>query len=1381
MKTVGSRKNYKLLFGIILIISTVPADAQETSGPIINETKKEIILQSGQNYTLSCKGRRPVEFKQQSLGEESSGGSFFQTISRNTTGHSPDLQYPYQTELDLIDVDQYAVGYYACFDNAINSSEILNDIIEEPNNTEHVSYIYIYVEGTDYMIVPMGEWVIPSSKSKVVIGCRPTSPDVKFNLLVRSKDSTEIADYLKYSPKIGFLVRACRPSFTCHGQRGNETKDKIIRCTSLKVSKPKVTAVTKYFSDGDTFSLHCFTNYQKNLPVDLKWSYPSNLTSKKAIISTNELDVEENGLHYNDVTISNATRDDAGDYACIAEMNDNSERKTYRMIYIDKPFIHLKQPPSVRLDMDGHITARSKTNMRLAINIDAYPTPKNTFLRNGNVMMIDPPKYNVSNNFMGDIILTIQDLTVRDSANYTLVADNGAVKKTFTYDFRVFSPPEVNIKSSKIIRRDINQTITLNCSVTGYPLPNVRWFFNSTGFEETEVKESEHTIPSVYEVHSSIVLPVHKSGEITCVASNKIDTDSDSRQLYVYEIRNGFGIQDTPDWYPENDNVTLKCLASLYDYKNVTWLSGNRYSTDTVKYFDSPFSHMAVLKIVRVPQHKAGNYTCVGTRNDGENESRSIHIQVEVNRIPIITEPLEENLEVSIYQNVQFSCEADAVPPPDIRWYKDGNEVVNGTDGLEIKETSDRTVLNSTIIIRDMKEENKGKYECVANNTLSSESKFINLLVPAKPNIAIYLGIFGAIFFGLTLLVIYLTWKVKKEKRFRKELAKAGLLYFKEGIPKSLNPDLNIDEQAELLPYDERFEFPAEKLFLGKQLGAGAFGVVYKAEARGIVNAEETTTVAVKTVKKTADNMYIKALASELKIMVHLGKHVNIVNLLGACTKNIGKRELMVIVEYCRFGNIHNYLIRHREVFINQLTTDCKEKPLGRVNRGYSCSSAESGMQSDYGGSNHTQGTEHTFLNTANSTRKDKPNQQMELTQVSEGYVQPEWRTNYESDYQSAAPRPLFSRDLLAWAFQIARGMEYLASRKVLHGDLAARNIVLADDNIVKICDFGLARSIYKNDEYKKKSDSLLPVKWLAIECLNDRIFSTQSDVWSFGIVLWELFSLARTPYPSIPSPQDLLPFLNSGRRLEKPMYADERLYNVMLQCWEHKPTMRPNFTQLQETLGSFLEDNVRNHYVDLNSTYMDLNAKNAGQEDYLDMMNAPDYLNQVTPSPHHYQNGPNEIGQSFFPPSPGTLPQAKGEPEENDQDGYLQMTPVNKSLSPMSESNKFDFDARKVNRNSPLDSMSYGSESTPMLTLNNLPARSGSESDLDGGHSPYLTMCPRIDEEADEVFDTNTNNAKNALNHNGAVTNPTYITFGLDDEKKSQNTYINVPNGLVK
>lgn len=122
-------------------------------------------------------------------------------------------------------------------------------------------------------------------------------------------------------------------------------------------------------------------------------------------------------------------------------------------------------------------------------------------------------------------------------------------------------------------------------------------------------------------------------------------------------------------------------------------------------------------------------------------------------------------------------------------------------------------------------------------------------------------------------------------------MKRAGLANFENGALECLNPELGVDDQAELLPYDKKWEFPREKLKLGKQLGAGAFGVVMKAEATGIVDGEETTMVAVKMVKRQADATYIKALASELKIMVHLGKHLNVVNLLGACTKNVAKRK----------------------------------------------------------------------------------------------------------------------------------------------------------------------------------------------------------------------------------------------------------------------------------------------------------------------------------------------------------------------------------------------------------------------------------------------------------------------------------------------------------
>lgn len=175
-------------------------------------------------------------------------------------------------------------------------------------------------------------------------------------------------------------------------------------------------------------------------------------------------------------------------------------------------------------------------------------------------------------------------------------------------------------------------------------------------------------------------------------------------------------------------------------------------------------------------------------------------------------------------------------------------------------------------------------------------------------------------------------------------LKAAGLANFEEGQVESIDPDINIDEQADLLPYDKKFEFPREKLKLGKQLGAGAFGVVVKATAQGILHYEDESTVAVKMVKKQTDNEVMKALVSELKIMIHLGQHLNVVNLLGAVTKNIAKRELMVIVEYCRFGNLQSFLVKHRPYFIDQVRNDRIDPMIMRNDFRWSKNSAYNSM-----------------------------------------------------------------------------------------------------------------------------------------------------------------------------------------------------------------------------------------------------------------------------------------------------------------------------------------------------------------------------------------------------------------------------------------------------
>lgn len=147
--------------------------------------------------------------------------------------------------------------------------------------------------------------------------------------------------------------------------------------------------------------------------------------------------------------------------------------------------------------------------------------------------------------------------------------------------------------------------------------------------------------------------------------------------------------------------------------------------------------------------------------------------------------------------------------------------------------------------------------------------------------------------------------------------------------------------------------------------------------------------------------------------------------------------------------------------------------------------------------------------------------------------------------------------------------MEYLASKRCVHRDLAARNILVVDNNVLKIADFGLARNI-QGDYYKKTTDGRLPIKWMAIESLANQVYTSQSDVWSFGILLWEIMTLGGTPYPGIHA-QELIKRLESGHRMECPPNCLLEIYYLMRQCWHQEPYERPTFTEIVNILDTFL------------------------------------------------------------------------------------------------------------------------------------------------------------------------------------------------------------------
>ncbi|KFO98590.1 Tyrosine-protein kinase receptor Tie-1, partial [Calypte anna] len=179
----------------------------------------------------------------------------------------------------------------------------------------------------------------------------------------------------------------------------------------------------------------------------------------------------------------------------------------------------------------------------------------------------------------------------------------------------------------------------------------------------------------------------------------------------------------------------------------------------------------------------------------------------------------------------------------------------------------------------------------------------------------------------------------------------------------------------------------------------------------------------------------------------------------------------------------------------------------------------------------------------------------------------------------------LTSQQLLQFASDVAKGMQYLSEKQFIHRDLAARNILVGENLASKIADFGLSRG---EEVYVKKTMGRLPVRWMAIESLNYSVYTTKSDVWSFGVLLWEIVSLGKALLCTLPPPGSL-----QGYRMEKPRNCDDEVYELMRQCWRDRPYERPPFAQISMQLIRMLE--ARKAYVNMalfeNFTYAGIDA----------------------------------------------------------------------------------------------------------------------------------------------------------------------------------------------
>ncbi|XP_071466785.1 fibroblast growth factor receptor 2 isoform X2 [Marmota flaviventris] len=498
------------------------------------------------------------------------------------------------------------------------------------------------------------------------------------------------------------------------------------------------------------------------------------------------------------------------------------------------------------------------------------------------------------------------------------------------------------------------------------------------------------------------------------------------------------------------------------------------------------------------------------------------------------TEKMEKRLHaVPAANTVKFRCPAGGSPTPTMRWLKNGKEFKqeHRIGGYKVRNQHWSLIMESVV------PSDKGNYTCVVENEYGSINHTYHLDVversPHRPILQAGLPANASTVVGGDVEFVCKVYSdAQPHIQWIKHVEKNGSKYGPDGLPylkvlkvsaessSSMNSNTplvrittRLSSAADTpmlagvseyeLPEDPKWEFPRDKLTLGKPLGEGCFGQVVMAEAVGIDKdkPKEAVTVAVKMLKDDATEKDLSDLVSEMEMMKMIGKHKNIINLLGACTQD---GPLYVIVEYASKGNLREYLRARRPP----------------------------GME-------------------------------------------------YSYDINRVPEEQMTFKDLVSCTYQLARGMEYLASQKCIHRDLAARNVLVTENNVMKIADFGLARDINNIDYYKKTTNGRLPVKWMAPEALFDRVYTHQSDVWSFGVLMWEIFTLGGSPYPGIPV-EELFKLLKEGHRMDKPANCTNELYMMMRDCWHAVPSQRPTFKQLVEDLDRILTLTTNEDYLDL-------------------------------------------------------------------------------------------------------------------------------------------------------------------------------------------------------